>query len=147
MADSASFDFSELSKLAADLGHVSSNAGPFLRSALERTSRSTKQTAQESVKNDNKSRRWKALPGAIGYDITAKAGAGGSSLEAEIGYNKSRYGDRAKLGNLREYGAPGADGVPLAPHNDLVNALHANEADFVKGIAEALNDAQKAVGL
>lgn len=147
MADSASFDFSELSKLAADLGRVPSTAGPFLRSALERTSRNVKDAANASIYSDDKSGRWIGVAKTVDYDVTAKAALGGSSLEAEIGYNKSRYGDRAKLGNLREYGAPGADGVPLAPHNDLLNALHANEADFVKGVAIALNDAEKAAGL
>lgn len=147
MADEAAFDFSELSRLAADLGHVADTAGPFLRTAIERTARNVKDAANDSIQSDDKSGRWKGVTKAVDYDITAKTGSGGSELEAEIGYNRSRYGKRAKLGSLREFGAPGADGVPLAPHNDLVNALHANEADFVKGIAEALNDAQKAVGL
>ena len=143
MPDSISFDFSELTKLAADLGEVPKTAGPFIRKALEVTSVNTKKTAQASVKTGNK--RFGALPGAIDFDITVKAGLGGSSIESEIGYNKDK--DPGKLGNLREFGAPGADGVPLAPHNDLLNALHENEKDFEHGLSEALKDAEKAAGL
>ena len=147
MADEIGFDFSELTKLAADLGNVAGTAGPFLRTAIERTSRNVKDAANESIESDDKSGRWTGVTKAVDYDITVKAGLGGSQIESEIGYNKSRYGKRAKLGSLREFGAPGADGVPLAPHNDLLNALHANEADFVTGLANALKDAERKAGL
>ena len=147
MADSMDIDFGPLEDLARDLGKVSSFAGPFLRQAIEVTSGKVKKTAQESVKKDDRSKRWKALPGTIDYDITVDAGADGSSLSSEIGYNRTRYGEEAKLGNLRELGAPGADGVPLAPHNDLVNALHENEKDLEVGIDKALRDAEKLAGL
>lgn len=147
MDDSANFDFSELEKLASDLGNVAATAGPFLLSALKVTSGNVKDAANDSIQSDNRSKRWKGIAKAVDYDITTKAGMGGSSLESEIGYNKTRYGDRARLGNLREFGAPGADGVPLTPHNDLVNALHKNEGDFVRGVTAALNDAEKVAGL
>ena len=147
MPDSLDADFSELDSLARDLGTVSSLAGPFIRKAVEVTSGKVKKTAQESIKNDDKSKRWKALPGTIDYEITVDAAAGGSSLSSEIGYNRTRYGDKAKLGNLRELGAPGADGVPLAPHNDLVNALHENEKDLEFGLDKALRDAERKAGL
>ena len=147
MPDSMGSDFSEIEALARDLGQVSSLAGPFLRQAIEVTSGKVKKTAQDSVKRDDRSKRFKNLPGTIDYDITVEAGAGGSSLSSEIGYNRERYGDRAKTGNLREFGAPNADGVPLAPHNDLLNALHENEKDLEFGIDKALRDAEKLAGL
>jgi len=155
------FDFSELNTLAADLGEVSRNAGPNIRKAVEVTSRNVKDAANESVRSSRAS--WsKPLAGAIDYEITAEAGAGGSFIESEVGYNQSRYGDRAKLGNLREFGAPNAPSgffskgtfipipgsrAPRAPHNDLANALHENENDFVDGLSKALRDAEREAGL
>lgn len=160
MAD-MSFDFSELNKLSADLGEVPKNAGKHIRKAVEVTSRKVKDAANDSVKSSRAS--WsKPLAGAIDYEITAEAGDGGSSITSEVGYNKTRYGKRASLGNLREFGAPNAPSgffsgdkfipipgtsAPRAPHNDLQIALHANEADFVKGLEDALRDAEREAGL
>lgn len=138
MAGDASFDFSSLTQLAADLGQVADNAGPFLRSAIEVTSVKTKKAAQKSVGSGNK--RWKALPSAIDYEVTVEAGIGGSSISSDIGYNRGRPAGR--LGNVREYGTP-----RVAPHNDLLNALHENEKDFVHGVEEALKDAERSAGL
>ena len=106
-----------------------------------------KKTAQASVKKDDRSKRFTNLPGTLDYEVTVEAGASGSSLSSEIGYNRERYGDRAKTGNLREFGAPNADGVPLAPHNDLLNALHENEKDLEVGIDKAFRAAEKLAGL
>lgn len=146
--DEINFDFTELTKLAADLGQVAEKTGPFLRTAFVVTSGKVKDDAIESVKTNQPSRRWKGLSqAAIDYDIKADLVGGNSVITSEIGYNPARYGKRAKLGNLREFGAPGADGVPLAPHNDLLNALHKNEKDFVKGIADATRDGERAAGL
>ena len=143
MADSMSLDFSDLTKLAADLGEVPKMAGPFIRSAIMRTSGNVKKDAAKAVSKGGK--RWSSAAGAIDYELKVEAGLGGSSITSEVGYNKDK--DPGKLGNLREFGAPGADGVPLAPHNDLLNSLHENEADFVTGLSIALKDAEKAAGL
>ena len=147
MSDEINFDFTELDQLAAALGKLPDTAGPFINTALKVTSGNVKDAALKSIEADNPSGRWDGAQGAVDYDITTFEGFGASVIKSEIGYNPDRYGDKARLGNLREYGAPGADGVPLAPHNDLLNALHANEADFVKGLAIALKDAEKAAGL
>lgn len=141
------FDFHELTQLSADLGDVPDTIGPFLNKAFAFTSRNVKDAANRTIRSNGPSRRWVGLTQAIDYEVTAFHGFGVSTIQSEIGYNDERYGDRAKLGNLREFGAPGADGVPLAPHNDLVNALHANEADFEEGIALAIGDAMKTVNL
>ena len=147
MPDEMNFDFTELTQLAADLGKVAAGADPFIRQALQVTSGNVKDAALKSVEDNDPSGRWTGAKGAIDYELSAFEGFGASVLKSEIGYNVERYGDKARLGNLREYGAPGADGVPLAPHNDLLNALHSNEADFVKGLSIALKDAEKAAGL
>ncbi|GAB3125922.1 hypothetical protein [Glaciibacter psychrotolerans] len=142
----ADFDFSELTKLAADLGKVGDNAGPFIRQAIQVTSLKVKKAAQKSVGD---SEMWSGAAAAITYDTEAKAALSGSSITSEIGYDKGRAG--GKLGNLREFGAPnatyGGKKVPLAPSNDLRNALEANQDDFEHGIEKAIDDALKAVGL
>lgn len=136
---SSSSDFSELDKLATDLGVVHEAAGPFLRAAVEHTAVNVKNAARESVKSG--SRDWRAAAAAIGYTTKGSAAEGGSSITAEVGYRKGGGGD---LGNLREFGAPGRR---LAPHNDLLNALNDNQADLDAGISKALADAEKAGGL
>lgn len=134
----ADFEFSELTKLAADLGEVPKNAGPFIRKAVEVTSCNVKDDARKSVKAGSSS--WKALPGAIDYEITVDAGLGGSTITSEVGYNKDI--PAGKLGNIREFGSP-----KVAPHNDLATALHGNEQDFERGINNAIGDALREAGL
>jgi len=146
MADSASFDFSELTAYAANLGDAPKEIGPFLRSAMARTSGNIKKEAAAAV---GKSELWKGAAGSIDYDAVAAPGEAFSTLTFEIGYNKDKPG--GPLGNLREFGAPdakyGGKSVPLPPHNDLRNALENNAEDFEHGIAAALSDAEKAAGL
>ena len=156
MPDSISFDFSELTKLAADLGEVPKTAGPFINSAIQKTSGFVKEAAQKSVSKGGK--RWSRAVGAIDYELKVEAGLGGSSITSEIGYDKDKVlpqkpipagskrkpgpGTAGNIGSLREFGKPG-----LTPHNDLLNALHENEKDFEFGLSEALKDAEKAAGL
>lgn len=149
--DSISFDFSELTKLAADLEQVAKTIGPFAHSAVQFTATRIKKEAASSVGKG----RWSAAAAAIDYDI-GSGGAGfsevvqgilsGSALSnvitAEIGYNKGRGG--GPLGNIREFGAPEQN---TPPSNDLVNALHSNEADFQKGLEKAAKDAERRAGL
>ena len=152
MADGISFDFSELMKLAADLGDTPDTAGPFINSAVQVTSK----RITDEVKKEVGSGLWKGAAAAIDYDVTAD----GHRIESEIGYDKDKAG--GALGNIREFGAPGApsgvlkrDGfvpfpgssAPRAPHNDLANALRDNEDDFVKGLNRAVDDAMKASNL
>lgn len=134
----ADFDFSELDRLAADLGTVADNAGPFINSAVQGTSVKVKESAQKSAGSGN--RRWKALPSAIDYDVTVFQGFGVSVIKSEIGYNRDK--PAGHLGNVREFG-----NSKVSPHNDLVNALHEHEDDFERGLSEALKDAEKGAGL
>ena len=142
----AGSDFSELRQLSAVLGAAARNVGPFLRSAVMKTSGHIKKDAAETVGN---SEMWKGAAGAIGYDMLAEPGEALSTLTSHIGYDKGKAG--GKLGNLREYGAPdakyGGKSVPLAPHNDLLNALKKNQDDFDRGILAALDDSEKDAGL
>lgn len=137
MGDGIGFDFTELDQLGADLGEVKDTIGPFLNSAVQFTSRNIKKQSARSVAGSSK--RWKALPRTIDYDVTVFHGFGASVIKSEIGYNKGKKG---ALGTVREFGAHGS-----APNNDLVNALHANEADFQTGIDRAEKDAARKVRL
>lgn len=138
----STFDLSEVLKLAADLGEVPGNAGPLLNSAVQLTAVKVKKAAAKTVGSRRKS--WSVAAGSIDYDVKADPGAV-STLTAEVGYNKSKRA--GPLGNLIEFGAPGAPNGLLAPHNDLANALHENEADFQKGLEIALKDAERRAGL
>lgn len=138
------FDFSELDKLAADLGEVPNSAGPFINSALQRTAVNVKRGAAATV---GKRRYFKQAAGNISYDVKASHGVTSSALEVEIGYDKGGAGN---LGNLVEFGSPGDPSTnlpPLAPGNDLKTALAKNQDDFVKGLDAALKDAERKSGL
>jgi hypothetical protein len=135
---SPDFNFDEIRSLSADLGEVANNTGPFINSAVQFTSRLVRDAARNSVKSG--SNQWRALPSAIDYEITVGANGTGSVIESEIGYSKDK--GAGKLGNIREFGTPS-----VAPHLDLQTALTDNEADFEKGITQAIDDALKAGGL
>jgi len=158
----ADFDFSELDALAADLGKVAGNAGPLINSAVQVTAGKIKAAARESVKASGGF--WQALPPAIDYDVKGAATVLGSLIQAEIGY---KVGGAGSLGGIRELGAPNAPDViirrgkngeldvipipgthmPRPPHNDLANALHANEDDFERGLLMATEQAEREAGL
>jgi len=133
----ADFDFSELDVLAADLGKVAGNAGPLINSAVQVTAGKIKAAARASVKGGAKS--WKALPAAIDYDVKGAASVLGSLIQVDIGY---KLGGAGSLGGIREFGSPYA-----VPHNDLANALHANEDDFERGLLMAAEQAEREAGL
>ena len=124
-------DFSELMQLSRDLGDAADASG-FVRKAVQVTSNNVKREAQASVRGR------KGLghaAHAIHYETKEHSGG----IDAEIGYDK---GGAGSLGNLIEFGAPGA-GNHLAPSHDLGNALLNNEADFEHGLDLALADALK----
>lgn len=149
MADGIDFDFSEVVNLAQDLGKVPATAGPLINSAVQVTATKVKKSARAKVAGG--SNTWSGLPNTIDYDVktggsgnatSGITGAVSNSITAEIGYNKARGG--GKLGNIREFGAPGKD---RGPHNDLANALEENQADFQHGLEIAIADAERAAGL
>lgn len=158
-------DFSDLHRLAQDLGKVSENAGKWIRKAVEISARNVKDDAKATV--SGRQLLGKAAAGSIDYDLSANVsflrnavgGGGTNEVTAEIGYNKGKPG--GPLGNLIEFGAPNAKkhvlvrgkggklrnvpvpgGVaqPLPPSHDLGNALLNNEDDFVDGLAKAMDD-------
>ena len=133
----ADFDFSELDQLAADLGEVPENADKNIRKAILVSSIKVKKTWQENLKGS------KTLPGlvpALGFDITVGQFFGVSVVKSEIGFDKNRA--QGALGNISEFGAPNITGRGFG-----LKSLQDNQDDFEKGLAIALEQAEKKAGL
>jgi hypothetical protein len=141
VADGISFDFSELDRLAADLESAPKNIGPFLTSAFHVTSLRIKRGARAKVR---RRRHFKQAARAIDYDLKRFRGFGASIIESEIGYNEGS--GVGQLGNLIEFGAPRSPNS-LTPGNELATTLREEEADFVRGVERAVDDAMKKAGL
>jgi hypothetical protein len=121
----ASFDFSDLSKLAADLGEVPAKARVNVRKAVEVTARHVKDDWRKPLSQSVMVPRGAA---SISYDIKDNRGG----VTAEIGPDHEGAG--ALVGML-EYGTP-----TVGPTGYGHAALQQNENDFVKGIDLALGD-------
>jgi hypothetical protein len=146
MADGLTFNFDDLDRLAADLESVPKNIGPFLESAVKFTSVRIKRGAARKV---GRRRHFKQAAAAIDFDVKHFKGFGAEVIQSEIGYNKDKpVGDKfpGALGNLLEFGAPGSPNA-LTPGNELATTLHEEEADFIRGIERAVDDAHKKAGL
>lgn len=133
MADSFDLDFSELNKLAADLGEVSKSIGPFVRKAAEVSARKVRDDWRDSAKGMAHA---PAFPYSITYDLKGGNAIRGSEIDADIGPDKSR--PQGALGNLIEYGS-----VNNPPHGLGHGALQRNQEDFVAGLQMAEEDARK----
>jgi hypothetical protein len=136
MADGFTVDMSEVNQLAADLGEVPNTAGRFMRSAVEVSARNVKNEAARTVGGR---RHFRQAAAAIDYELKTLQAFGVSVIDAEIGYSKSK--PAGALGNLVEFGAPGANNN-LAPTSDLQKALDATQSDFERGLSKALEDAE-----
>ncbi|WP_223690108.1 hypothetical protein [Leifsonia poae] len=133
MSDSMNFDFSELNTLAADLGDVADDAG---KNIVQAVTGSARQTQKEWRRNVGSSKHFPRLAGAVTYDVESNAAVTGSSVSAEIGYDRSR--PQGPLGHIAEYGDLGS-----APRSDGQHALEATQEDFVRGLIKATADAEK----
>lgn len=119
-------DFSEITKLAADLSSAGAKVVPFVRKAVEVTARNVKEDWQEPLKGSA------TVPGgaaSISYDL--KVGADG--VEAEVGPELKGQGP---IVGMLEYGTPNT-----GPTGYGAAALQKNERDFVEGLSKALGDA------
>jgi hypothetical protein len=141
VADGITFNFDDLDRLAADLESVPKNIGPFLESAIKFTSVRIKRGAARKV---GRRRHFKQAAAAIDFDVKHFKGFGAEVVQSEIGYNKDK--DPGRLGNLVEFGAPNSPNA-LTPGGELVTTLHEEEADFIRGIERAVDDAHKKAGL
>lgn len=136
MTDSFSMDFSEIDEIVADLGRVAATAGQYVRKAVEVAARNNKDDWRDFAKAELTPGSARKFPFSITYDITTFQGFGLSIIQAEIGPDKDR--PQGALGNLLEYGS-----VNNAPKSYGANALKANESDFQRGLAAALEDAER----
>lgn len=137
MADGIEVDFSELDRLAADLGSVPDNAGKNIRKAVEITSLRVKRAWQQPLKGSEQLPR---LPYALGYDISLARVFGTTGLHSVIGFDKNQ--PQGALGNISEFGTPTTTGRGFG-----LKALADNEDDFAKGLEIAVEQAEREAGL
>lgn len=123
---SIEFDFSEVTKMVADLGQVERKSIPNIRKAVEVTARHVKDDSRKTAKRTG-------LGGyAASFDYEMKYEDG--SIGADIGPNLGR--PMGSFGFVED--APG--GVLSAPQHALKRAAKKNEADFEKGLLKAIGD-------
>lgn len=132
MSDGMSFDFSELSKLTADID-MAANVGPFAKKAVQVTARNVKDAWRDKLKG---SETLPALPYAVSYDTSVQDG----TITAEIGFDLSKA--QGPLGGISEYGTP-----TTPPRGYGHGALEENQADFKHGLEQAAADAMGEAGL
>ena len=121
----ADYDFSDLDKLAADLGD-GADALPNVKKAVQVTAFKVKTVWRTKLGGSS---TLPGLPAALSYDVEADAG----SVDAEIGFDKSK--GQGPLGNISEFGSP-----TVAPRGFGLASLEENQADFVTGIEKAIDD-------
>lgn len=132
MGDGVTFDFTEVIKLAADLGEMPARAGRNVRKAVEVTARHVKDDWRRPIQGSS------TVPqgaSSISYDVKSSA----SDVSAEIGPELRGQGP---IVGILETGTPtvGARGFGAA-------ALERNREDFEFGLTKALEDAEREAGL
>lgn len=125
MSDGLEFDFSDLTSLVADLGQAPGRAARNIIKAFHVTSRKIDQDWTAGADRTGLG----SYAGDVSYDITAAD----TVIKSEIGPTP---GDAGSLGIMED--APG--GVRSAPQHAGRDATRKNEADFIIGIAKALED-------
>lgn len=130
-------DFSELDRLAADLGEVAHKSARPIEKAVAVTARKIKEDWASEARGMAHA---PAFPHSISYDINKFGGFGASVISAEIGPDKGK--PQGALGNLIEFGSRNN-----APQGLGHGALQRNEEDFVNGLEKATDDMLKESGL
>lgn len=123
-------DFSELAKLAADLGQVPSEAIKNVHKALEFTSINLRDDWREGATIAHGYAA--SYSAAISYDMKSTD----SGIESDIGPVLGKT-PGASAGFLEE----GGSGVDGPAHHAGRNALEANEEDFYRGLEIAITQA------
>ena len=129
----ASFDFSELNRLAADLEKAGREVRPNVVKATHVTARKIKDRWRDKLKGSS---TLPGLPSAVSYDVKSPSGA----VEAEIGFDKGRR--QGALGNVSEFGTPS-----VGPRGFGLASLEENQDDYVTGLEKAIDDTLKGNGL
>lgn len=118
----ASFDFSELDRLAADLSAAPAKARDNVRKAVEVTARHVRDAWREPLKGSASVRGGDRT---ISYDVRSSR----DEIRAEIG---PEIGGVGALVGMLEYGTP-----TVGPTGYGHAALQKNEEDFIRGILKA----------
>ena len=124
---SIEFDFSDLTRLAADLNAVDRRTAPFVRKAVEVSARNVKDNARALAASafGSHGRRY---PYMMQYEMKANR----DQVWAEVGPRDTGQGKLAPIFE-NEGGVPGA--TPT-----LKPALAATQDDFVRGLQQAIED-------
>jgi hypothetical protein len=131
MSDGISFDFSEISKLAADLTAAPPVAKRNVVAALSHTAFDIKKAWRDKIQGTE------GLPVAfltIDYDVKVEE----DTITAEIGSDTGKK--QATFVTVIEFGAPGQN---LAPRGYGAGALQENQPDFIKGLEIAIGEPLK----
>lgn len=140
----------DLNRLAADLQAAPREAWPFIGKAVEVTARNVKDDWAENLGGvNNAGSSFRHVGGSVDYSITvaganaavsALMGGGGTGIEAEIGPNLGR-----RQGAFAGWFEEGQANIPALHPGQA--ALKANEADFERGLAMAVEDGLRKAGL
>jgi len=123
---SASFDFSELTRLAVDLGDAPAEVSTNVRKAVQVTSHKIKDQWRKEAKRSGLA----GYASSITYDTKETRGG----VEGEIGPELSR--NQGSFGFVEE----GGEKVQSSPQHAARNAVRSQQDDFVKGIEKAARD-------
>lgn len=118
-------DFSELLKLAQDLGDVPAEASKNVRAAVQVTSLKVKKDWREGADRTGL--------GGYAADVTYETRELKSSFVAEIGPTP---GDAGSFGLVED----ATGDVRSAPQHAGRDAMRKNEQDFIDGLAKAVSD-------
>lgn len=129
------FDFSEVMKLAADLGEAEINVVPFARKAVEVTANNIKKDWRKFSKDQNIDGSLKGYPNAIDYDMLLDTDG---MIGADIGPNLGKF--QGSFGFVED----GGPKVLSAPRHDGADAAKFNRKDFEEGLLKAGVDALNA---
>ena len=141
----------DLTRLAADLSAAPRESWPFVAKAVEVTARNIKDDWSDNLGgNRNSGSAFKHVGRSVDYTMgvtgsslaafALSGSAGGTGIQAEIGPNLGRL-----QGAMAGWFEEGQSNIPaLHPGYD---AMKANEADFERGLAKAVDDGLRAAGL
>ena len=141
----------DLILLAADLSRAPREAWPFIGKALEVTARGVKDDWNQNLGGSrNSGSAFKHIGRSVDYTLgvsgsslarfALSGSAGGEGLVAEIGPNLGRL-----QGAMAGWFEEGQSNIPALHAGEA--AMKANEADFERGIAKAVDDGLRRVGL
>lgn len=133
---SMDFDFSDITRLVADLADVPKKSEKHITTAVKVTALKVKQAWRGKVAG---SPGLGGIAPSINFDIKHNTVFGSDFTEAEIGADKGKA--QGDLANVSEFGTPFHP-----PRGFGLAALQENIGDFEKGLGNAVDDGLKESG-